>query len=115
MPLALRRRAISAAVKMSSRSCSFGVRCTRPPRSEQRQVVIDLPLGDRVVVADPFLPLDPQELGGQCRAEGAADHRIRSALGPALAAEFLRVKRQEWVRYHNTVSQWEIDHYLALF
>jgi glutamine synthetase len=40
---------------------------------------------------------------------------IRGALGPALAAEFLSVKRQEWVRYHNTVSQWEIDHYLALF
>ncbi len=44
-----------------------------------------------------------------------ADPVIRGALGPALAAEFLRVKRQEWVRYHNTVSQWEIDHYLALF
>lgn len=44
-----------------------------------------------------------------------ADPVIRGALGPALAAEFLSVKRQEWVRYHNTVSQWEIDHYLALF
>jgi glutamine synthetase len=30
-------------------------------------------------------------------------------------ARLLKVKRREWVRYHNTVSQWEIDHYLALF
>ncbi len=44
-----------------------------------------------------------------------ADPVIRGALGPALAGEFLKVKRQEWVRYHNTVSQWEFDHSLALF
>jgi glutamine synthetase len=25
------------------------------------------------------------------------------------------VKRQEWVRYHNTVSRWELDRYLTLF
>ena len=40
---------------------------------------------------------------------------ITGALGPELTAEFLRVKRGEWTRYHSTVSQWEIDHYLALF
>jgi len=44
-----------------------------------------------------------------------ADLVMGVALGPALAAEFLKVKRQEWVEYHNTVSQWEIDRYLALF
>ena len=40
---------------------------------------------------------------------------VRGALGPALAAEFLKLKRQEWVRFHNTISQWEIDRYLTLF
>ena len=40
---------------------------------------------------------------------------IQQALGPELAAEFLKVKRQEWVRYHNTVGHWEIDRYLTLF
>ncbi len=44
-----------------------------------------------------------------------ADPVIQGALGPELAAEFLKVKRQEWVRYHNTVSPWEIDRYLTLF
>lgn len=43
------------------------------------------------------------------------DPIIQEALGPALAAEFLKVKRQEWVRYHATISPWEIDRYLTLF
>ncbi len=30
-------------------------------------------------------------------------------------AEFITVKRQEWVRYHNAVGQWEVDQYLTLF
>jgi len=44
-----------------------------------------------------------------------ADAVIQAALGPELAAEFVKVKRQEWVKYHNTISQWEIDRYLTLF
>jgi glutamine synthetase len=44
-----------------------------------------------------------------------ADPVIKSALGPELAEEFVKVKRQEWVRYHNTISQWEIDSYLTFF
>jgi glutamine synthetase len=45
----------------------------------------------------------------------AQDPVVQRALGPELGAEFLKVKRQEWVKYHNTVSQWEIDRYLTLF
>lgn len=44
-----------------------------------------------------------------------ADPVIQGGLGPELAAEFVRVKRAEWVKYHNTVSAWEIDRYLTLF
>jgi glutamine synthetase len=43
------------------------------------------------------------------------DPVIQSALGPELAEEFVRVKRQEWTRYHGAVSRWEIDRYLTLF
>jgi glutamine synthetase len=43
------------------------------------------------------------------------DHVIQEALGPELLPEFLKVKRQEWVKYHNTVSEWEIERYLTLF
>lgn len=44
-----------------------------------------------------------------------ADEVVQSALGPELAAEFVSVKRREWVRYHNAVGRWETDEYLTLF
>jgi glutamine synthetase len=58
--------------------------------------------------------LVPQSLP-EALAALETDPVMQGALGPALTAEFLKVKRQEWVRYHNTVSQWEIDRYLTLF
>lgn len=47
--------------------------------------------------------------------EFEADPVVRDGLAPELAAEFVRVKRQEWVRYHNQVGQWELEQYLTLF
>ena len=44
-----------------------------------------------------------------------SDPVVMSAVGTELAAEFLRVKRQEWVRFHSSVGQWEVDQYLTLF
>lgn len=43
------------------------------------------------------------------------DEVVRGALADGLAEEFLRIKRTEWVRYHNDVSRWETDQYLTLF
>jgi glutamine synthetase len=43
------------------------------------------------------------------------DAVVQHALGPELSEEFVEVKRQKWVRYHNTVTDWEIDRYLTLF
>jgi len=60
------------------------------------------------------LRLIPQSLP-EALAAFEEDPVVRGALGPALATVFLEVKRQEWVRYHSTISPWEIDHYLALF
>jgi len=56
----------------------------------------------------------PQSLA-EAIAAFEGDPVIQGGLGPELAAEFIKVKRQEWVRYHNTVSRWEIDRYLTLF
>ena len=58
--------------------------------------------------------LIPQSLA-EAVAAFEADPVVQQALGPELAEEFIKVKRQEWVRYHNTVSRWEIDRYLTLF
>ena len=56
----------------------------------------------------------PQTLS-EALDEFEADEVVQGALGAGLAAEFLRVKRTEWVRYHNDVSRWEVDQYLTLF
>ena len=58
---------------------------------------------------------DPPEPGRGRSPAFEADPVVQQALGPELAEEFIKVKRQEWVRYHNTVSRWEIDRYLTLF
>ena len=56
----------------------------------------------------------PQSLS-EAIDEFEADDVVRGALGPELAQEFIDVKRREWVRYHNSVGQWELDEYLTLF
>jgi glutamine synthetase len=58
--------------------------------------------------------LIPQSLADAVTAF-EADPVVQHALGPELSAEFVKVKRQEWVQYHNTVSRWEIDRYLTMF
>ena len=45
---------------------------------------------------------------------------LRAALGTGRDGEdivdwYLRIKRDEWNRFHEYVSQWEIDQYLTLF
>lgn len=43
------------------------------------------------------------------------DAVITEALGADYAAYYLQVKRQEWQRYHQSVSRWEIDNYLGVY
>jgi glutamine synthetase len=44
-----------------------------------------------------------------------ADEVVRGALGETYAEYYLRVKRDEWKRYHDSVSQWEVDNYLGVY
>jgi glutamine synthetase len=55
----------------------------------------------------------PQNLGEALDAL-AVDDVVCSALGP-LAAEFLKLKRMEWVDYQRHVSDWEIQRYAEFF
>jgi glutamine synthetase len=45
----------------------------------------------------------------------AADEVLREALGSEFVDYYVELKTREWASYHNTVSQWEIDHYLNLY
>lgn len=56
----------------------------------------------------------PQSLA-EALAALEADEVVCGALGPALAAEFLRLKRAEWTEYARHVSAWERDRYAAAF
>jgi glutamine synthetase len=44
-----------------------------------------------------------------------ADEVVQSALGEVYASYYIQVKRDEWRRYHNSVSQWEVDNYLGVY
>jgi len=56
----------------------------------------------------------PQSLEEAIR-EFEGDPVVSRALGAELAGEFVRVKKREWVKYHNTVGPWELEQYLTLF
>jgi glutamine synthetase len=43
------------------------------------------------------------------------DPVVQSALGPEYAAHYIEVKREEWRRYNQTVSEWELAQYLPVF
>ncbi|MCC5789946.1 MAG: type III glutamate--ammonia ligase [Opitutales bacterium] len=45
----------------------------------------------------------------------AADPFVEKVLGTELRNEFLTYKNEEWRQYHQTVSQWEVEHYARLY
>jgi glutamine synthetase len=44
-----------------------------------------------------------------------ADRLFHEALGEKFVAEFIRLKRMEWVDYHRHVSDWEVKRYLEFY
>jgi glutamine synthetase len=45
----------------------------------------------------------------------AADEVVQAGIGMELSAEFLRLKRMEWIEYSRHVSEWESKRYLEMF
>jgi glutamine synthetase len=56
----------------------------------------------------------PQNLN-ESLAALEADEVLCQGIGEALAAEFIRLKKMEWVEYQRHVSAWEVDRYLEFF
>jgi glutamine synthetase len=44
-----------------------------------------------------------------------ADPLMERVFGPELKRSYVELKSQEWWDYHNSISAWEIDHYLTFF
>jgi len=74
----------------------------------------DLFLLDLAQVRARGLAVLPQDLGGALDAL-AADAVVCDALGPALTAQFLQLKRAEFVEHARHVSDWELQRYAAAF
>jgi glutamine synthetase len=60
------------------------------------------------------IALLPQTLGDAITAF-ERDDVVRGSFGPALAAEFIKLKRMEWVEYCRHVGEWETQRYLEFF
>ena len=58
-----------------------------------------------------YLPTTLQE-ALQCMQDDAV---VRAALGEDYAAYYIRVKQDEWDRYHRSISPWETENYLGVY
>jgi glutamine synthetase len=65
-------------------------------------------------IAKRGIGLLPQSLSAAIDAL-EADQVVQQGIGPALAAEFIRLKRMEWIEYSRHVSEWESQRYLEMF
>ncbi len=65
-------------------------------------------------IAEKGISLLPQNLS-EAIAALEADPVIQAALGEKLVAEFINIKRMEWVEYSRHVSDWEQKRYLEFF
>jgi glutamine synthetase len=65
-------------------------------------------------LAEHGIALLPQTLGDALDAL-EADPVIRDGIGDALAVEFIRLKRMEWIEYCRHVSEWERERYVEFF
>jgi glutamine synthetase len=81
------------------------------PGSRNDDNLYEIPLAE---LAERGIDLLPRSLKAavDCLAE---DEVIKNALGATYADYYIRVKNEEWRRYHNTVSRWEVDNYLGLY
>ncbi|MGH8323755.1 MAG: type III glutamate--ammonia ligase, partial [Steroidobacteraceae bacterium] len=65
-------------------------------------------------IRDRGIGLLPQSLHEALDAL-AADEVVKGGIGTDLAAEFMRLKRMEWIEYSRHVSEWETQRYLEMF
>ncbi|MGA8706533.1 MAG: type III glutamate--ammonia ligase [Steroidobacteraceae bacterium] len=65
-------------------------------------------------IARRGIGLLPQSLSAAIDAL-EADKVVQAGIGTELAAEFIRLKRMEWIEYSRHVSEWESQRYLEMF
>ncbi|GAB4512820.1 MAG: type I glutamate--ammonia ligase [Anaerolineae bacterium] len=79
---------------------------TPPPATEENLYEVD--------AARSGLQVMPKSLGEALDAL-AEDEVIQAALGSHVFDRYMEAKRLEWEQYRSSVSQWELDRYLAIY
>lgn len=88
-----------------------GIQRELDPGPDNTDDLFQLPLAE---IRRRGIPLLPQSLSDAVDAL-EADEVVCSALGAPLAAEFIRLKRAEWLAYARHVSDWELQRYAGAF
>ncbi len=88
-----------------------GIEKKLPAGSRNDRNLYEVPAEDLAAEGIGFLPTNLSE----ALDELEHDEVIKDALGREYADYYIQVKRAEWKRYHDTVSQWEVDNYLGLY
>jgi glutamine synthetase len=78
------------------------------PRRENMYMLSDAELDERGVKTLPRTLLEAAEAFD-------ADPLMERAFGTDLKRAYVELKTREWWDYHNSISPWEIDHYLTFF
>jgi glutamine synthetase len=73
--------------------------------------LFDMPLAQ---VRSRGIALLPQDLNEAVNAL-RADEVVCAALGETLTGQFVQLKNEEWNAYRRHVSDWEMQHYAAMF
>lgn len=86
-----------------------GVAHKTDPESVNRENMYRMTEGDRRKRGIDILPATLIDAIEELEKDGV----IKDAIGREFAEYYIKIKRQEWTEYHNTVSQWEVDRYLT--
>jgi glutamine synthetase len=88
-----------------------GIERNLPAGKRNDRNLYETPLEELKAAGIEFLPTTLNE----ALDELERDEVVMEALGREYGEYYVRVKREEWKRYHDSVSQWELDNYLGLY
>lgn len=86
-----------------------GVEKKMEPGAKNRENLYEMSEGELAARKIGFLPTTLAEALDSLEQDAV----VQSALGEAYAREYIRVKREEWRQYNQTVSEWERERYLS--
>ena len=88
-----------------------GIKRELPAGKRNDKNLYELELDELIAEGIDFLPSSLSEALDALEE----DEVVRNSLGTTYSTYYLQVKRDEWKRYLNTISQWEIENYLGVF